>query len=340
MSWLSRSIILLLILPLSSCAGGKNQLPNPGFRGLTPSEAMKLEALNSPPVNRRQWSENLSQKLIDQETLGDLFLENGQYETAIYHYAKLLAEQPDRLELRYKIGLALYLLGKLPEARQEISAVLEAAPEMVAAREVLGLILLAERQYREARQAFQTVLELNPARVSARYYLGLSYLQAGDYQAAVTELQRAQAAGPTEARTARELGWAYYQLKKYDQALTWLQRAARLKADDPVTQQRLAVVLAALKRYPEALAAYAKAGDEAQAYNNIGVHYFLDGKYLEAAKCFQKALELRPTFYPEARENLDRALAKLQEAGQDGGQPHRLSQAAGGTANASQPRPQ
>jgi tetratricopeptide (TPR) repeat protein len=39
----------------------------------------------------------------------------------------------------------------------------------------------------------------------------------------------------------------------------------------------------------------------------------MDGQYEEAAKCFQRALELRPTFYEEARTNLQRALEKMQE---------------------------
>lgn len=321
------SVLLLLILSLSHCGTSKTQLPNPGFRGLTPSEAMTLEALNRPPANRRQWSENLNSRIIDQEALADLFLENGQYESAIYHYAKLLIEKPQQLELRYKIGLALYLMGKLPEAKQELSEVLAADPNLAAAHEVLGLVLLDEKKYAEAKREFTAVLGLNPGRVSARYYLGLTHLQAGEYQTAITELSRAQTANPTDARIARDLGWAYFHLKKYEAALSWLQKAAQLKGDDPTTYNRLGMVLAALKRYPEALAAYRKAGDEAQAYNNLGVHYFVEGRYLEAAKCFQKAVELRPSFYAEAQENLERTLAKLQETGKDGSHAYNLSQA-------------
>jgi tetratricopeptide (TPR) repeat protein len=77
----------------------------------------------------------------------------------------------------------------------------------------------------------------------------------------------------------------------------------------------LGMALAGLKRYPEAFEAFKQGGDEAQAYNNIGVHYYLDGRYEDAAKCFQKALDLRPTFYGEAKANLQRALEKLQEEG-------------------------
>ena len=43
----------------------------------------------------------------------------------------------------------------------------------------------------------------------------------------------------------------------------------------------------------------------------------MDGQYEEAAKCFQRAIELRPTFYQEAKINLQRALEKLQESRHD-----------------------
>jgi len=45
----------------------------------------------------------------------------------------------------------------------------------------------------------------------------------------------------------------------------------------------------------------------------------MEGQYEDAAKCFQRALELRPTFYQEAKTNLQRALEKLQETRKDGG---------------------
>lgn len=318
--------IIGLMLLGSHCAGNKTQLPNPGFRGLTPSEAMTLEALNRPPVNRRQWTENLDQKLLSPEALGDALLENGQYESALYHYTKLYLSQPQRLDLRYKIGLALYLLGQDAEAAKELTAVVAADPEMIPAQEILGLILLREKKYAEARRQFNLVLQLNPNRRAARYYLGTVCLASGDFAGAVAELTRAYGADPRDHRIPRDLGWAYYQQKRYDQALQWLQKAAQLQPTDQATQQRLGMVLAALKRYPEALVAYQRAGDEAQAYNNIGVHYFLDGRYLEAAKCFKKALELRPTFYQEAKENLGRALQKLQEEGDPQGHAYQLSQ--------------
>jgi Flp pilus assembly protein TadD len=102
--------------------------------------------------------------------------------------------------------------------------------------------------------------------------------------------------------------------------LRHLKKAQTLNPEDPKTNHYLGLIYAAEKKYPEALEAFLKAGDEAQAYNNLGVQYYLERRYSEAAKCFQKALELRPTFYEEARRNLDRALQKMAEEGKTAGE--------------------
>ena len=115
------------------------------------------------------------------------------------------------------------------------------------------------------------------------------------------------------------LGQAYMQMKKYQEAVNSLKKGQALAPQDQKVNYHLGMALAAQKRYPEALEAFLKAGDEAQAYNNIGVHYFGDGRYEEAAKCFQKAIDLRPTFYQEARNNLQRALEKLHQSKKDDG---------------------
>jgi tetratricopeptide (TPR) repeat protein len=64
-----------------------------------------------------------------------------------------------------------------------------------------------------------------------------------------------------------------------------------------------------LGRYGDALEAFRKGGGEAAAYNNIGYIYMTDGKYEEAIKTLEKAIEIRPSFYVKANENLKKAKA-------------------------------
>jgi Flp pilus assembly protein TadD len=109
------------------------------------------------------------------------------------------------------------------------------------------------------------------------------------------------------------------QQKDYPHAVACLKQTQTLAPKNQKVNQLLGQSLAAQKQYPQALDAFIQAGDEAQAYNNIGVFYFMDERYEEAAKCFQRAIELRPTFYQEAKTNLQRALEKMQETRKDGG---------------------
>jgi tetratricopeptide (TPR) repeat protein len=178
---------------------------------------------------------------------------------------------------------------------------------------------LEEKNYSLAIDEFQLVLSREPNQAKSRHLLGVAFLEGGRPEKAVNELKRAAALDPGQVSTLVSLGQAFLKLKKYQDAVDCFKKGQALAPQDPKVNYELGMALAAQKRYPEALEAFIKAGDEAQAYNNIGVHYFGEGRYEEAAKCFQKAIELRPTFYQEARNNLQRALEKLHQSRKDDG---------------------
>ncbi len=74
------------------------------------------------------------------------------------------------------------------------------------------------------------------------------------------------------------------------------------------------MALGKLERYSDALNAFRRAGDDASAYNNLGMVYMGQGKYSEALAAFEKAIELKPTFYVKAHENSIRARAAMKTA--------------------------
>jgi tetratricopeptide (TPR) repeat protein len=149
--------------------------------------------------------------------------------------------------------------------------------------------------------------------------MGITYLEEGQPAKAVMEFHRALVLDRRHLASYVALGQAYNELKDYRRAIDCLKQGLRLDPTNQKLNYQLGMALAGEKHYDQALEAFMKAGDEAQAYNNIGVHYFVAGQYEEAAKCFQRAIELRPTYYGEAKSNLQKALEKLHQVRKDDG---------------------
>ena len=103
------------------------------------------------------------------------------------------------------------------------------------------------------------------------------------------------------------LGISLFLDGRYEKAIDSFQEA--LKTEDPKGQiyNNLAMTLCKLGRYGEAFEVFKKGGNEAEAYNNLGYIYLLEGKNKEAIDAFEKALDLSPGFYVRAYENLNRA---------------------------------
>ncbi len=309
------ALVLALPLFLSHCSQKQGTV-----RGIKPKEAAALSTAYDPLDNRRTPRPDRQEIPLDRlEAIGELSLQNRDYESSLLNFLQILKEQPENYNLRYKVGVIFYLTGQWEAARRELAGVLVKCPEMLAAHEALGLVHLQEKQYPQALEEFRIVLGQDQKRARTRYLLGVTHLAAGQPREAISALEAAAGLDPRYPATFAALGQAYLDLKDYQRALTWLKKGQSLAPQHQKINYQLGMALAGLKRYGEALQAFLQGGDEAQAYNNIGVHYFMEGRYEEAAKCFQRALELRPTFYPDAKANLHRALERLQESQKDAG---------------------
>jgi tetratricopeptide (TPR) repeat protein len=311
------ALVLVLTLPCltSQCARKGSRMP--AVRGLTLEESAQLQAQYDPWAGRQPKSgETLPEDRL--EALGDLALKNRNFENSLINYLQILQKNPERYDLHYKVGVIFLLSGKLEAAQKELALVLVHRPEMLQAHEALGLVFLQGKQYPLAIDEFQYVLSQDPRRAKTYHLLGVTFLESGRSDRAVQALKTATTLNPRQLSSLIALSKAYLGRKEYGQAAASLKQALALAPQSQKVNHLLGLALAGQKQYPQALEAFMKAGDEAQAYNNIGVYYFMDGQYEEAAKCFQRAIELRPTFYQEAKTNLQRALEKLQETRRDG----------------------
>jgi tetratricopeptide (TPR) repeat protein len=310
--------VFILTLPLlaSHCAQQSNM---PAARKLSTDEMANFQASHDPwPSQKTKFKlEQLPEER--KEALGDLALQNRNFESSLINYLQVLKDQPERYDLHYKVGVIFLMSGKLEAAQKELALVLVHRPDMQKAHEALGLVFLQGKQYPLAIEEFQYVLAEDPRSANTHHLLGVTYMEAGRAELAIRELKQAAELDPRQVSSLIVLSQAYLKRKDFKQATQTLKKAQTLAPENQKINRMLGEALAGQKEYPKALSAFLKAGDEAQAYNNIGVYYFVDGRYEEAAKCFQRAIELRPIFYQEAKNNLQRALEKLQEERGEGG---------------------
>lgn len=312
--WGLSLVLVILSLLGSQCSLFKKQDATQ-TKALKPSQTAKMQDAYDPITSKPYPGAEQEMSPERREALGDLLLEKRQYDGSLVHYLQILKENPDRVDIRYKVGVILLLNGKTQAARDELNRVLAADPQMLEAREALGLTYLEEKQYPQAIRNFQEVLSQDRTRLKTRHLLGIAYLAQDNPREAIRVMETVAPQSDKNVALLATLGQAFLKLKDYNQALRYLKKGQSLDPTNQKINLNLGLALAGLKRYQEAFDAFLKAGDEAQAYNNIGVHYYLEGRYEEAAKCFQKALELRPTFYEEAKTNLQRAVEKMQEGG-------------------------
>ena len=81
----------------------------------------------------------------------------------------------------------------------------------------------------------------------------------------------------------------------------------QMGVDSPKVANNLGLALAKLGQFHQAFDAFKQGTDEAKAYNNVGISLLEAGQPLRAMACFEKAIELQPSFYEKANGNLEQA---------------------------------
>ena len=241
------------------------------------------------------------------EQLGDALLSKKNYYLAFVQYEKSLQMNPANNRVEYKKGLTLLLGGKSDDAIGQFKNVLELDPKFAHAYEGIGRAYFHKKEYGLAEKYFLQAVVLEPRLWKSNTFLGYIHDYRKDYNSAIREYKAAIKIKPEEGTLYNNLGVSYTMASEYRKAVEAFNKAVSLDYRESKVFNNLAVALASLERYDEALDAFVNGGGEAQAYNNLGCIYLQKEKYREAVKCFEKAIELEPSFYAKASDNLKKA---------------------------------
>src|SRR5437870_9010607 len=113
-----------------------------------------------------------------------------------------LRREPDLIQARASLGLALYGMGDLDAAVDELRAALRRQPDAVTARLTLATALVAKQDWAAARIELEQILNERPDLRQAHYSLGVVRYALGDLNGAI-EAYRGVLAGDPQNHDAR-----------------------------------------------------------------------------------------------------------------------------------------
>ena len=174
------------------------------------------------------------------QAAGEAYESEGSYTSAIDDYRQVLALEPQRPGVHYRLGRTL-----LARSHQTNSPA----------------------DFAEAEKEFQQELELEPSNANAAYELGEFRRKAGDFDQAQKFFERVLSDHPDFEEAQVALVATLISLNKPQEALPHVQRAIALRADDEAAWYRLAQVQRALGNTAEqrkALAEFGRLHEKAQ----------------------------------------------------------------------------
>jgi Tfp pilus assembly protein PilF len=238
--------------------------------------------------------------------------------------------------------------GNLQLATLHFSVALAKNPKSAPACTGIGQVLLGKGEFSKARDAFAKGLEHDENYLPALLGMAMAYRKQGDPEAAVAHLEKARAARPDDIDVLTEmavtydalgqellaeplytrvvelmphkasgynnLGFNYLLQGRYSEAIATFSRAMSLETPTVKMRNNLAAAFALNGQDEKALRLFEKTVGKASAYNNIGYIHMTQGNWDRAEKAFKHALELNPTFYARAQDNLDRLYRMRMEA--------------------------
>lgn len=152
---------------------------------------------------------------------------------------KLVALNPRNMKAKKALADIYLEEGQFETARDLLEQAIQLDPQYAEAHHGLGVVYFQTGQIGPALRQFNNALALSPSFSAAHYYAGLAYWRMGNASQAADEFQRAVETDPSRAQTHYWLGLALEKVGKADEARAALQQALAIDPSLAQAQQAL-----------------------------------------------------------------------------------------------------
>ncbi len=225
---------------------------------------------------------NLRSKQIAYYGLGLIAERENKTAEAINHYNKCLSEDPNYLDVHFRLGRIKYNMGHLEESIGHLEVETRIRPDNWAAHYILGEIHTRLNNEIQAEESFLMAVNHKDDEPNVLYSLARLYMNTNRPEEALKHLEKLQ-------DTDRDFLEAY-----------------RMRGD----------IHFQFGQYREACASYTnfavRSGGNVEVWNNLGNAHFKLEEYDQAKKCYEKVIELDKS-YSLAYRNLVLCLTRMDQ---------------------------
>jgi tetratricopeptide (TPR) repeat protein len=231
----------------------------------------------------------------------------GNVDLALASLQTALQQDPNYALAWASMGEAYWRKAQLTSEKQWADRAVESArhavdldPNLASTHVKLGEILARNGRPQDAVQEERHALEMAPSNAAAYRALASAYTALKRYPEAETAYRKAVQLRPTDWFGYLLLGLFYHQRERYDEAKAAYRSALQLTPDNDVVLRNLAATAIREGQYGEAanlILRSIKFATSARTYGMLGLAYYYEGRFQEAASAMESANELDAAVY-------------------------------------------